>query len=169
MLLKDVLDYSLEEIAELVDSTVGGVKAALHRGRAKLAATPAASPRPTRAASPELAAVLSAYVERFNRRDWDGLRELVSADARVLVADRFAGRLADSPYFGQYQRLAVPWRLRVTEVDGEPVAVSEYAEHGVWVARGVVRLEEQGGRVVGIADYTHCPWVLWAAARVETR
>ena len=37
MLLKDVFDYSLEEIAELVDSTVGGVKAALNRGRSKLA------------------------------------------------------------------------------------------------------------------------------------
>ncbi|HEY1659848.1 MAG TPA: RNA polymerase sigma factor [Candidatus Sulfotelmatobacter sp.] len=33
VLLKDVFDYSLEEIAELVDSTVGGVKAALNRAR----------------------------------------------------------------------------------------------------------------------------------------
>src|SRR5204862_126373 len=33
VLLKDVFDYTLEEIAELVDSTVGGVKAALNRGR----------------------------------------------------------------------------------------------------------------------------------------
>src|SRR6266487_4152002 len=40
VLLKDVLDYSLEEIAELVDSTVGGVKAALNRARSKLAALP---------------------------------------------------------------------------------------------------------------------------------
>src|SRR5262249_24975946 len=37
VLLKDVFDNSLEEIAELVDSTVGGVKAALSRGRSKLA------------------------------------------------------------------------------------------------------------------------------------
>src|SRR5262245_1936199 len=37
VLLKDVFDYSLEEIAPLVDSTVGGVKAALNRGRTKLA------------------------------------------------------------------------------------------------------------------------------------
>src|SRR5262245_32575400 len=42
VLLKDVFDYSLEEIAELVDSSVGGVKAALHRGRAKLAEAPIA-------------------------------------------------------------------------------------------------------------------------------
>jgi len=40
VLLKDVFDYSLEEIAALVDSTVGGVKAALNRGRSKLAASP---------------------------------------------------------------------------------------------------------------------------------
>src|SRR5262245_64134968 len=31
--LKDVFDYSLEEIAELVGSTVSGVKAAVNRGR----------------------------------------------------------------------------------------------------------------------------------------
>lgn len=37
MLLKDVLDYSLEEIAQMVDSTTGGVKAALNRARSKLA------------------------------------------------------------------------------------------------------------------------------------
>jgi RNA polymerase sigma-70 factor (ECF subfamily) len=51
--LKDVFDYTLEEIAELVSSTVGGVKAALNRGRSKLAA----SPEPValhREASPEL-------------------------------------------------------------------------------------------------------------------
>src|SRR5262249_17969093 len=36
VLLKDVFDYSLEEIAELVDSTVCGVKAARNRGRTTL-------------------------------------------------------------------------------------------------------------------------------------
>src|SRR5438309_7089017 len=40
VLLKDVFEYSLEEIADLVGSTVGGVKAALKRGRTKLAAIP---------------------------------------------------------------------------------------------------------------------------------
>ena len=40
VLLKDVFEYSLEEISELVGSTVGGVKSALKRGRMKLASTP---------------------------------------------------------------------------------------------------------------------------------
>src|SRR5277367_6916232 len=36
VLLKDVFDYSLEDIAALVESTAVGVKAALSRGRGKL-------------------------------------------------------------------------------------------------------------------------------------
>src|ERR1700738_184876 len=57
VLLKDVFDYSLEEIADLVDSTVGGVKAALNRARTKLAAS---SPQPKApwTANPELRRVL---------------------------------------------------------------------------------------------------------------
>jgi RNA polymerase sigma-70 factor (ECF subfamily) len=46
---------------------------------------------PVRAAKPELSRLLHLYVERFNQRDWDGLKELISADARLRIADRFAG------------------------------------------------------------------------------
>src|SRR5438132_12731833 len=94
VLLKDVFDYSLEEIAELVDSSVGGVKAALHRGREKLATVPRRTAA-LRAQNADLTRILQLYVERFNRRDWDGLRELIAADARLRVADRFVGALAD--------------------------------------------------------------------------
>jgi RNA polymerase sigma-70 factor (ECF subfamily) len=38
VLLKDVLDYPIDEVADIADSTVGGVKAALHRARVKLRA-----------------------------------------------------------------------------------------------------------------------------------
>src|SRR6516162_6336100 len=84
VLLKDVFDYTLEEIAELVDSTVGGVKAALNRARTKLAASSPPTPS-VQSANPELAQIMQLYVDRFNRRDWDGVRELISADARLNV------------------------------------------------------------------------------------
>src|SRR5436853_7060040 len=77
VLLKDVFDYSLEEIAELAHSTVGGVKAALNRGRSKLAASPEPSTS-HREVSPESSRVLHLYVDRFNKRDWEGLRKLIS-------------------------------------------------------------------------------------------
>jgi RNA polymerase sigma-70 factor (ECF subfamily) len=165
VLLKDVLDYSLEQIAELVGTSVGGVKAALHRGRTKLAVSPERLPdRP--AIDERHARLLELYVERFNRRDWAGLRDLISTDVRVLVADRFAGPLAESPYFGRYERLTVPWRMVAGEVDGEPAIITMYQVGGVWTPRSIVRLYVAGDRIVRVADYEHCPWVLSAAETV---
>jgi RNA polymerase sigma-70 factor (ECF subfamily) len=161
VLLKDVFDYSLEEIAELVDSTVGGVKAALNRGRSKLAARPAPACS-ARAKSREEVELLQLYVERFNERDWDGLRELISDDARLLVADRFVGRVADSPYFGNWNRVTVLWRMAVGDVDGETAIIVLHRVADRWTPAAVVRLDTAAGKVVGISDYWHCPWVLRA-------
>lgn len=167
VLLKDVLDYSLEEIAELVDSTVGGVKAALNRGRAKLASLPELSKRSRPVPNPEVEQLLGLYVERFNRNDWDGLRELITDDARVRVADKYFGPLTGSPYFGRYQRLTTPWRVAVGEVDGEPAVIVLEPGPGGWVPQALVRVELSEGRIVGITDYTHCPWVLSSAESVR--
>ncbi len=165
VLLKDVFDYTLEEIAELVDSTVGGVKAALNRGRSKLAALP--EPRtPPQNKNAEMSKLLHLYVERFNRHDWDGLRELIADDAQLRVADRFAGRLDDSPYFGNYERWTVPWQMTTGEVDREPVVVILRQEANVWTPISFVRLEVVNGRIERIADFSHCPWILAAATSV---
>jgi len=166
VLLKDVFDYSLEEIAELVDSTVGGVKAALSRGRTKLAASPAPA-KSSRSTDPELTRVMQLYVDRFNRRDWDGVRELISVDARLTVADAFAGRLVDSPYFGNYEKWPVLWKLAVGEVDGEPVIIMLQRGPDTWTPYSVVRLNVTGQSIDRILDYVHCPWVISTALSVN--
>ena len=166
VLLKDVFEYSLEEIAELVDSTVGGVKAALNRGRSKLASSHNRSAA-LRLSTSENKEILRLYVERFNRRDWDGLRELISADARLLVADRFAGRVADAGYFGVYERMRQTWRLTLGEVDGEHTIILLNLRDGTWELEGIVRLDiTADGRIERIADYQHCPWILTAGSIV---
>jgi hypothetical protein len=76
-----------------------------------------------RGANPELKRVMQLYVKRFNRRDWDGVRELVSADDRLNAAERFAGKFADATYFFNYERWPVAWKLALGEVDGEPVVI----------------------------------------------
>jgi RNA polymerase sigma-70 factor (ECF subfamily) len=166
VLLKDVFDYSLEEIAELVDSTLGGVKAALQRARTKLTE---ASPtlRPARNASPELKRVMQLYVERFNRRDWEGVRELISADARLNVAERFAGKFSEAPYFFNYERWPVPWKLMLGEVDGEPVVIILERGADAWTPRSAVRFKVVDQRIQSIVDYVHCPWVIQAARSVK--
>jgi RNA polymerase sigma-70 factor (ECF subfamily) len=166
VLLKEVFEYSLEEIAELVDSTVGGVKAALNRGRSKLASREG-RPGAPRVPSPVNKQILQLYVERFNRRDWDGLRELISADARLLVADRYAGSFADGGYLDVYSRMPVTWRLTLGEVDGEPSVILLNLRHSGWEIEGIVRLEiAADGRIERISDYQHCPWILTAGSIV---
>ena len=166
ILLKDVFDYSLEEIAELVDSTVGGVKAALNRGRTKLASSPASSPS-VRSADPELAQIMQLYVDRFNRRDWDGVRELISADARLNVLDRFAGKFADAPYFFNYDRWPWPWKLALGEVDGEPVLIVLQRGADTWTSYSCIRMRVIGQEIDQIVDYIHCPWMIPAATSIS--
>ncbi len=166
VLLKDVFDYTLEEIAELVGSTVGGVRAALNRGRSKLAVAQEQAAEP-RAKNPEVARVLRLYVERFNQRDWDGVRELIAADAQLRVADAFSGVVSESPYFGNYERWPVPWRLAEGEVDGEPAVIIMLREDtGRFAPRGAIQLDVVNGRITRIVDYMHCPWVLQPATSV---
>jgi RNA polymerase sigma-70 factor (ECF subfamily) len=107
--------------------------------------------------------LLQAYVDRFNRRDWDGVRQLTSADARLRVADCFAGRLIDSPYFVEYERPIIPWRMELGEVDGETAIIIMRDDADGLTPFSVIRLDVVHDRIVGITDYIKCSWVLDAA------
>src|SRR5260221_7042780 len=165
ILLKDVFDYHLDEIADLTDSTVGGVKAALNRARTKLAE---ASPplKSARRASPELRQLMQLYVDRFNRRDWDGVRDLISADARLDVFARFAGKVASEPSFATYGRWPWPSKLAVGDGDGEPVVLILKRGADTWTPYSAIRFDVIGQRIDRILDYIHCPWVIEAATTV---
>jgi RNA polymerase sigma-70 factor (ECF subfamily) len=170
LLLKDVFGYSLDEVADFLGSTTGAVKAALNRGRAKLAAKLATAPHRTPLAvaeNQEQNVTLREYVTRFNRRDWDGVRDLIRADARVLVADRFSGPISESPYFGNYERWPVSWRLALGRIDGEPAVITLIRGVDKWMPHSVVKVSLIGDRIAWITDYGHCEWVL-AHARTIT-
>jgi RNA polymerase sigma factor (sigma-70 family) len=81
VILKDVLDESLIEIAALLDLTVDAVKGHLARDRAHLREINALD-RPLPDARPASAAA-ARYVALFNKRDRDGLRELLADDVKL--------------------------------------------------------------------------------------
>jgi RNA polymerase sigma-70 factor (ECF subfamily) len=165
VLLKDVFEYTLEDIAETVDSTVGGVKAALKRGRTKLASLNKDSTS-QRLPNIKETQLLRLYVERFNQRDWDAVRELISDDAQLRVCDRFAGRLSKSPYFSNYERTSLPWRLMPGEVDGEPAIIINQKRPDGSITQSFVRLIWEDEKISQIVDYSHCPWIYSAADSV---
>jgi RNA polymerase sigma-70 factor, ECF subfamily len=125
VILMDVLGCSLEEIGAVTDSTSPAVKAALHRGRARLremAKEPDDAPIPALAESER--ARLAAYVDRFNARDFDAVRNMLADEVRLdLVAKlRLSGHSEVSNYFNNYSRLH-DWRLVSGFVEGRPAAL----------------------------------------------
>jgi RNA polymerase sigma-70 factor (ECF subfamily) len=81
VILKDVLDESLKDIAELLDLTVDAVKAHLARGRTRLREINAQAA--TLAEARPVSAAVARYVSLFNAQNWDGLRALLADDVKL--------------------------------------------------------------------------------------
>ncbi len=108
VILMDVIGYSLAEISEMLDASVGAVKAALHRGRANLRMLSKTVDRetPPILQEPE-ASLLSAYVERFNAGDFEAVRAMLADDVRLDLVERAKAEGAGNVgrYFRNYSKL----------------------------------------------------------------
>ena len=160
VILKDALDCPLDEIAEVTESNVGAVKAALHRGRERLQAIERAEPGHDRALDPRRRALYERYLAAFNGRDWDRVQALLTEDARLEVVHRTAGPFAEARYFVNYGRLAWPWRLSLAWVDGVEAIVHFREVEGAWIAQSVVQLSVEGDRIAVVRDYFHVDYLL---------
>jgi len=176
VVLKDVFDLSLEEIAEALSTTTGAVKAALHRGRGKLLEPP---PEPTRTPPP---AVLDAFCAAFNAGDLDRLSSLLLDTASVEVVG------ATTQYGPEAARSTVlhgmlfgSARMATADVNGgmearfmqgvlpAPPRVEAVAHRGEWfllhwyrhqdgeAVRAVTRIEADGDRVARVHNYFFNP------------
>jgi RNA polymerase sigma factor (sigma-70 family) len=157
VILKDVLDQSLEEIAAMLDLTVNAVKAHLARGRARLKTINTEAP-PTPA--PRLPSpAVARYVALFNDRDWDGLRAMLADDVRLVQSAHplRAGAADVGMFFGIYSRSG-PVRLVPAWLEGrEVIAVYDGSQavrpsYFMW-------LEWKDGRISFIRDYRHVRYV----------
>jgi RNA polymerase sigma factor (sigma-70 family) len=159
VILKDVLDQSLEDIAALLDLTVNAVKAHLARGRARLKAINAEAPAQAAQQRPPSPAV-ARYVALFNRRDWDGLRAMLADDVRLIQSSYplRAGRAEVGMFFSIYAG-SPPARVGPARLDGREVIA-------VWEDPQAVKpsyfmwLEWTDGKISFIRDYRHVPYVV---------
>src|SRR5262249_6247639 len=121
VILKDVLGYSLEEIAETTGATVQAVKALLVRGRAGLRTPVPGSEVPWSArpaTSPEDRALLQMYAGLFNAHDWEGLKALISDRSRLeLVSMAYREGKTIGGYFDRYAKEPDP-RMELIDVEG---------------------------------------------------
>jgi RNA polymerase sigma-70 factor (ECF subfamily) len=165
VILMDVLGYSLDEIGGITAMTVPGIKAALHRGRARLRELAAA---PDDKAMPQLGAreraLLSAYVDRFNAHDVDGFRDLLADDVRLEVVTRFKrqGRADVGTYVTRYEAQD-DWRLVPGLVEGRPAALVVDPRETSGKPTYFVLLDLGTGAIAAITDFRYARYVIESA------
>jgi RNA polymerase sigma-70 factor (ECF subfamily) len=157
VILKDVLDYSLEEIAAMLELSLSAVKAALHRGRTRLRELSKVSgpEAPQRETSPALAR----YAALFNARDWDGVRAMLVDDVKLDLVSHLkaAGRRQVSDYFTNYDRLT-DWRLVPGWLDGREV-LAVFPEPDAARPAYFIELRLVDGCVAAIRDFRFVPYI----------
>lgn len=164
VVLKDMMDYSLAEISELLDWSIPEIKAALHRGRARLrelsATVTEEKPAPQPRATQEL---LARYVDRFNAGDFEAVRAMLSEDVRLDLVGRAQRRGAEvKEYFARYAEVA-PRRYAVGTVEGRPAMLGYYIDPPSEQPSFFILLEWKEGRVSSIRDYLFAPYVIGEA------
>jgi RNA polymerase sigma-70 factor, ECF subfamily len=150
LILREVLRWKADEVADLLGTTTASVNSALQRARATLATSTVRdeAPQPMDEAQ---RALLGRYVDAFERYDMDSLTALLHEDATWNMppydlwlqthrdirmwclgpgigcrGSRLVPTLANgSPAFGQYKPAAdgghEPWSLQVLEVSGDRI------------------------------------------------
>jgi RNA polymerase sigma-70 factor (ECF subfamily) len=157
VILMDVLGHSAEEISAVTEMTIPAIKAALHRGRAHLreiAREPDDRPRPV-LGEPERS-LLAAYVDRFNARDFDALRDMLAEDVRLELVNnaRMNGRREVSSYFGNYASIS-DWLLLPGLVDRKPAVLVCDPRNPSARPTYFILLRWAEGAIVGIRDFRY--------------
>lgn len=152
LILREVLHWHADEVAELLGTTVASVNSALQRARATLATKDVRSPDGAKPLDEAQRALLDRYVDAFERYDMDSLTALLHEDASWSMppyelwlrthddirywclgpgigceGSRLVPTLANgSPAFGQYKPDPAgghaAWSLQVLELEGDRIA-----------------------------------------------
>jgi RNA polymerase sigma-70 factor (ECF subfamily) len=168
IVLKELFDYSLEEIAGVLGTTVGAVKAALHRGRTRLR-EPEGEPA-SRRPVPSVALV-DRFVEGYRTADIPALLALMLDTASVenVGSSMDVGRAAFARSPGWFDGLVhghPEWppqfayesaRLERRPFHGEPILLGFATRRGREALESIIRLEEDDGRIARIRAYAFCP------------
>ena len=162
VVLMDVLGHTLAETAEILGVSVPAVKAALHRGRARLkeiADAPEDGPAPRLDATERKR--LRAYADRFNARDFDALRDLLAEDVRLDMVNlrRRDGRKDVSLYFTRYAELA-DWHFAPGQAEGRPALLVSDPADPTGAIGYVVLLDWEAGRIATIRDFRFGAYVM---------
>lgn len=158
LLLKDVVGWSAEDIAEALELTVSSVNSALHRARETTAARPLA---PASEPPPE---ILRAYIRSWEEHDVDGLVALLHADVQFAMppfATWFRGAAAVEQFLRGPQfsaRWAAGFRVQPTRANGQVALAFHHNIDGGSRPSSVQLLAAAGDRIATIDVFVGLPY-----------
>ncbi len=150
LLLKDVYDFTLEEIADFVGTTTGTVKSALHRARQKVREEVMSVP----AAEDADRALAAAFADAINSQDVDRVLGMMAETLQIIVANVGGGR--GKSRLWTEPTVAAASTAACTEVDGRWVVI--LSKNGRLY--DVLGLAGDDGRLTRLTDYCYAPDVL---------
>ena len=158
LVLRDVLGFHADEVAEMLGASEASVNSALQRARAALEQR--LPPRRERVSMPPSGAerdLVRRFAEAFERDDIDGVVALLTQDAVVSMPPEpewHQGRDAVATFLRErtLQRLPRQWRFLPTAANGQPAYGYYMADdEGDWMRAGLLVV---GVRADGIASIT---------------
>jgi RNA polymerase sigma-70 factor (TIGR02960 family) len=159
LILRDVLGYRADEVADMLDSTTGSVHSALKRARAglerRLPDAPEPAPAPDSAAE---RALVDGFVSAYASGDVDALVTLFAEDVRVSmppVPHEYEGREAAARFFAAVMGGGWSLALVPTRANGQPAFASylDPASGSARLGRGITVLTLAGGRISALAKF----------------
>jgi RNA polymerase sigma-70 factor (ECF subfamily) len=189
VVLKDVFELTLEEVAAALSTSAGSVKAALHRGRGKLTERGLESEDgwggAAGAGSGAGAAVIDAFCDAFNARDLPRLTALLldtSVVELVGVVTEYGPEASSHPKTGSLPGFFSPItssesgdgidprhltgylgqepRVEVRDYRGEPILLYWYAHSDGEAVRTVARVASDGDHLASMHNYFFTPDVI---------
>ena len=158
VILKDVLDEPLKDIAELLNLSVDAVKAHLARGRARLREVNAQAA--TIPGTRPVSDAVTRYVALFNQKNWDGLRSLLADDVKLhqstyplRVGSADVGRFFTIYATFDGVRLVPAW------VEGREV-IAVFEKDAGAMPSYFMWLEWREGRISFIRDYRYARYIM---------
>lgn len=172
VLLKDVFDLTLEEVALALETSIGAVKAALHRARTRLSETKRAANSKAEASGGPSAALLDRFVDRFNARDLSGMVALMLEDATVEIVglslehgQEAIGRKSGTLFHTLFVDANDLRQAERREFMGEQIVLLFYCNDSKDRVGDVLRFEERDSRITGFRYYYFCPETLAEVAQ----
>ena len=159
LILRDILEWSAADTAEMLDLSVAAANSALQRARATLRDELPARPAAPAELTDDERRLLEGFIATHESGDMAAAVELMREDIRVTMPPHpmcFDGLGSILPLFGQAQEMG-EWKLVPTRVNRMPAAASYLRRPGKteWIAFKLDVLRCEGGKIAEVTTFDH--------------